>query len=1289
MSSSLRSQSPPRSVRTASAGGTIHLAHPTPDLQSLQGAYVQNVERLEERAERMSIGSDIGEEIRKLQQEQKLSDSRRSSILSNTIEEQHHPRSRNLSTGSWANSIVEVNSAARNGGYSPAGFIGSPIGSLRSGSWSQVSYSASARSMTKGPPRLGMVFKHEFGGELIHSPIDDSTVNSAPGDRTPQTLSHSSFSDLDDATPSASKGKRVSRLPSDGSFTNLYNQMTEANGSATHLAAARIPSDTSFTDIYDQIAGEIHSHLESPTRNEKGLSASPWAQQSFEEDMSRQLNFDFTSAKHEDETAKHNSSAMRNCDMPTISEDDLFNRLREEAEEDHPEQDPESANYHALSDQGQLHAVNEPYDRPATSASTDTYRQAQSLFRDFDGAHYEPSIRESIMEDMGESEHHEDMRQSSLLRTIPYSEPRVPPPGDGMVYYPAPVPRMLNLPQRLSQAPSAAIQAKRRTQLLQELPPDQRKSAPWLMKEQRGSEGGMSDLAGLRDSKMNLAALPPQLRASMFFEHTAQRQEVEMQGSAMATFEDLLDASANAPVSAFTDHPIVGKAGAGIYKKDAGMRSSISLTQVANHKKEKSRSSFLGLRRSSISSNDALERDGAKTPSGFMRRSSRGLSMKLDDSALNRGPDGEILGPDAPRKSRDLDDNGQPFQGEVVDAEDEGLEDEEDEDNEEEGGEGEEEYFGPPTTLLAELQLRKAEQKNRNRNAFTSFPNGMHSTLLEMDAVAQLEKKKRKNARVALAWEDPSVREAENAAGNDDNVPLGLLFANKSSQVKNALREQGLADWDRPLGLLEKRQLEDNEPLSKRRNRLLGIPNAPRVAPSVFVSVAEDAEAGAESDSEHEGETLKDRIQRLKDKKALDEASRINDGNRPISTAFSVELMGQFGLEDPERKTTPLSRNKTPLSEKAVCPVPTRSGNASPAEDETLGQRRARLKREALAATRSKSPMTLGPDSAGPVRRQTPLSLDPNNLGPTRRQSQMSLGPETLTRRQSQMTLSPSPDAMRSSMYLPNDMAPQPEQRPPMLRNQSSLADLLANNPIGQHDARKVSNELLVASLPPGSLLAQQEEKTQGFRAHIQNTNRRSSGLMLDGQDQRPGVERRKSSGFRGGMFNTGAGAVGANQEVPHLQPNYGMPAAPSPYNPMSMAVYPSNGMNNMNMSNTFAMSSPNLGMMNSGGGMQMYPPMPTYPQMGGGFNPMSNPNLLASMQGFGGMSNPNLMSGGMNYHIPAPVQYPPQQRTNTFSGMGLPHLKGQRVDRVMVPEVPIDSKTRDRVDAWRQGVMP
>lgn len=69
-------------LRTPTTEHSVPLSHPTPGLQSLQGAYLQNVERLEKTAERLSLSSaDIGSEIRRMDLEQR----RRSSAGSASI----------------------------------------------------------------------------------------------------------------------------------------------------------------------------------------------------------------------------------------------------------------------------------------------------------------------------------------------------------------------------------------------------------------------------------------------------------------------------------------------------------------------------------------------------------------------------------------------------------------------------------------------------------------------------------------------------------------------------------------------------------------------------------------------------------------------------------------------------------------------------------------------------------------------------------------------------------------------------------------------------------------------------------------------------------------------------------------------------------------------------------------------------------------------------------------------------------------------------------------------------
>lgn len=287
------------------------------------------------------------------------------------------------------------------------------------------------------------------------------------------------------------------------------------------------------------------------------------------------------------------------------------------------------------------------------------------------------------------------------------------------------------------------------------------------------------------------------------------------------------------------------------------------------------------------------------------------------------------------------------------------------EQNADEGADDDEEHeasFVQPSTLLAELQVRKAQLKSRNRTAATAFPQGMHSTLLQMDAVEEITTRKRRQQRVALAWEDPSLRQnEEERPDEDDDVPLGVLYPSKNGLINRKMGDE--RDWDRPLGLMEKRELENNEPLSSRRNRLLGGPALPRSngpsagrAPvplttrqSQFnLNVEPEAPAEAEKGDEDDGETLGQRLKRLRTKDALDNAIGNLDvppkeGERPDST-WSHDVLSQFGNLDPVDKKAVSEANV--IAATIPLPAPTQEE----LENETLGQRRARLAREREAA---------------------------------------------------------------------------------------------------------------------------------------------------------------------------------------------------------------------------------------------------------------------------------------------------------------------------------------------------
>ena len=442
-------------LRTAS-GRSIALRHPTPDLQTLQGAYTSNIEHLERTAERLSMTSSIEDAIKELHDEQKRSDSRRSSLLSS----QSMPAvSRQVSN---ASSIVEVNSAARSGGFSPAGYIMSPGGSFTTGS-------GRGHSMSKGS-RFGSRPEPELEGRPLDSFVNmDSSIS-------PTSPLFSPSASIDEINEESSN------------FTNPI----------------------------------INIH-ESPQVEEK---------------------------------------------MPT---------------------------------------ANEAQDRPTTSASTNTYEQ-EKMFADFDGIHSAPPQQRQVSGN--ESNHSDDTQRRvssgnrlSMARPQSYADPST---GQQMVYYPAPVPMMLNLPQKLSKNPSSMAKNKRRSQVMSSIPPAARQSAIWLpdvLEDEDAAEIGEDDplqqqeyipqhqraSMGGRRLTQDLSHMPAQLRANAYFELPASNQTVELkEQSAVATLDSILDASAYAPVTAFTDHAFAGHLGAEVYGRETIKHSRTSTTLAEPSKKRTS-----------------------------------------------------------------------------------------------------------------------------------------------------------------------------------------------------------------------------------------------------------------------------------------------------------------------------------------------------------------------------------------------------------------------------------------------------------------------------------------------------------------------------------------------------------------------------------------------------------------------------------------------------------------------------------------------------------------------------
>jgi hypothetical protein len=656
-----------------------------------------------------------------------------------------------------------------------------------------------------------------------------------------------------------------------------------------------------------------------------------------------------------------------------------------------------------------------------------------------------------------------------------------------------------------------------------------------------------------RKSRQSLMALPPQLRASAYFDgQTAPTQEFAVKGeSAEHTLESILDASARAPVSAFTDHPFTGQVGNEVYGPEH-KRNTSKLPEVPPTLQEtRRRSSFNILDTKHNSSGDKLKKLKKRNSSSNMNlllvkanESRMSLGAELDERDENaRGPSAEH----GPGRSSFEENHGHHPDGI---QEDEELE---------EDGEPEEPQYGAPTTLLAELQLRKAKQKTRNMNYVTLMEQGQidgRHTLLQLNDLAEIEKQKRLRKKVNLAWEAP-VEDDD----SDDDVPLGVLYKQQPGPSQYATRQPSM-------GLLAQRELEDTEPLSSRRNRLQGgNPNQRRtqyLGSHSQVNLTVPTTTLEPSSDEDEGETLAERMRRLKEKQTHENALGGDDlHKRTISGDFASEMMSRIGAPEDEQKPAPVVHDAEDEE-----------------EEETLGQRRARLQAEAAAQ---------------------PQQL---NAPPTSR---------------------------------------------PNLRSTSSLADILASNPIDPSThARKITNEKLVSHLPEGSLLhksVMDEEKRKQQRL---NATMRASSYGTD--PLLKGVSREKDDddvplGLKLNAYRQGANPmVGSGQQ----------------------------------------------GMM--GGGMQM--PMQNPHMMG-----MQNPQMMGMQQPMmGGMHNPQMMQMGMqnpammrqSMMMPPmngmPMQMPmgmngmPMQMN---MGMGMPMGMGMG----MMQGPPMDPRQRDTIDRWMQGI--
>lgn len=853
-------------LRTASTK-SVKLIHPSPSVRSRSSSHASNIAQLEATAERLSMTSSIEDAIRDLREEQKRSDSRRSSILAASTgfgpdSKEVFPFTRQVSA---ASSILDTNNAARHGGYSPAGYVMSPNNSLLS-----------------NPPRL----------------------------------------------------RSTSHTRSDADSSDLLTRHGPGKSSTRSAKSANKPSLTDIAEM--EPSGLTLAAMDEADRLEEHPE---------EDEIMRIPPLD---------------------DLELTPHADQYNS-------------PTTTDYwgDAVAE-AQAEQVPQRRERPASpSGSTATFEQAEMAFADFDGAHCSPHAAE---EDSFERPFALDLSLGMPVEQP--GRPRIPAPrnptvrpksyldpetGQQMMYYPARVPMMLNLPQKLSKKPKAEIRDQRRSQVLSAMPEANRQSAAWLPEvlpephfdplgsefhtdlptqepnsihedelvqhsaedgslpqprpnprpldeEARKSRMSVMDPADKRKSRMSYMVdnLPPQLRASAFFDMPSDSPNIALKdGSAMATLDSILDASAKAPVSAFTDHAFAGKLGTEVYGSDK-RKSHMKRNSTATLLEVKKRSSIFHLR----------------TPSKISIRSSSKNDRQNSHTSAKLAGDVEGESDDERTKlSGSV--NGEPSPDQLLD---------EDEDSQD-GSDEDPALHGPPTTLLAELQIRKRQQKLRTMAPARLYPGGMHSTLLEIDTVAELERKNRKGKKINLAWEGQDAAAAES---DDEDVPLGLLAVRKNGiGGVNTFQEE----MNRPLGLMEKRNLDDNEPLSQRRNRLQGRPTlAPRQSllalgdrgamgmsgglgppsPSLRIHTPEE--------DEHEGETLAERMRRLR---AREDGENALPRARPVSNAFSSELFSQLGdtfKDDLASQSSGKGKGKDTAD--------------PPEEQETLGQRRRRLQAE-------------------------------------------------------------------------------------------------------------------------------------------------------------------------------------------------------------------------------------------------------------------------------------------------------------------------------------------------------
>lgn len=839
---------------------------PVPGPQSPHLSMASSIERLEESAERMSMGSDITGEIRRIWAEQKQRDS-------------PGPTGRK-SSSSVSRSIIDTNITARRGGFSSSGYIPSPQQSFRS---SNSDTGLSRQDTTSDSPNVQF---NEHSGEGLPTEMDHNTAFTPP---TPTSTS-------DVPAPLNPRRRRLSP-----SQSVPRPQLSPVSEIGRHTSSSSTSSRRYHN--YQHTSTQRADRQRRPTAGNdvtRPMLAAPVPQQ----DVDRSASSASKSTLH------HAASLFRDFDGIHYSpvaggpmDGYIPYHVMAEGEDDYKDDDEDDEIDNVKSKGGPKYAELSQLDdlelEQYSTSNHPMHEQSQTA-ADTNAVHIN-------------FDNEEDPQIHESLHILPAAQAHLrwaePPPSENMVYYPAPVPTRLNLPKRISQQPSHTINAMRRSKLLGSMPPGAWQSVLSLNTagepkdiSRNADEGAALDnndeQRHQRQSVLNFTKLPPQLRASVFFDHESVPHQIEVKdGSAVATLDRLLDASACAPADhSLQDLDLSGGPSSKGHKrvKSGALASLFDPKSDAN----KSRMSLLPFKKFSSSKTAHFKQDGAVKDD---------YPIDSDNEAYQTCGD-EL---DGIQQHDRTDDN--------VHGDENNTAHEEGEHKAKSGMPSlEEQYMATPNTLLAELQSRKQQLRSRNRTAATSFPNGMHSTLLELDAVEQIEKRRRRAQKTSLAWEDPTAATARRNIRDDEDVPLAVLFPTKHGLANKA----GGNDWDRPLGLFEKKHLEESEPLSKRRNRLMGF-DPTKITNSQLQQyiIADD-----EPQSEHEDETLAQRTRRLKSTKALNDAI----GN-PNSDAFASDVISQFGGLDQTKLANPTTNSK----------------EAEVPENETLGQRRRRLQAQA------------------------------------------------------------------------------------------------------------------------------------------------------------------------------------------------------------------------------------------------------------------------------------------------------------------------------------------------------